>query len=64
MTPTAGLSRTQTDQFTPLQLSLKPFGLVVNLRCKLDFKERVMTYKIKGEPEQKQGEEGATKLLP
>ncbi len=54
MTPSAGLSRSETDQFTPLQLSLKPFCLVVNLWCKLDLKERTTANEIKLEPEQKQ----------
>ncbi len=51
-------------QFTPLQLSLQPFGLVVNPCCELDFKERATTIEIKTEPEQKLGREGAAKLLP
>ncbi len=59
MTPSAGLSRAETDQFTPLQLSLQPFRLVMNLWCKLDLKERATTNEIK----QKQGGEGAEKLL-
>ncbi len=54
-----GLSRAQTDQFTPQQLSLQPFGLVVNLRCKLDLKKRATTNEIKRESEQKQGGEAA-----
>ncbi len=52
------------DQFTPLQLSLQPFGLTVNLWCKLDLKERETTNKIKRELEQKQGGEGAAEVLP
>ncbi len=48
-TLSAGLSRVETDQFTPLQLSLQPFDLIENLWCKLDFKERETTNEIKCE---------------
>ncbi len=57
------LSLAETDQFTPLQLFLPPFGLVVNLWCKIDLKERATTNVMKYEPEQKQGGEGAAGLL-
>ncbi len=63
VTPSAGLSRAETDQFTLLQLSLEPFHLVVNLWCKLDLKGRVTANNMKCEPEQKQGETGAAELL-
>ncbi len=52
-TQLVGLNRAETDQFTPLQLSLQPFGLVMNLWCKLDFKERK---KIKRQLKKKTGE--------
>ncbi len=39
-TPSAGSSQAETEQFTPLQLSLQLFGLIENLCCKLDLKER------------------------
>ncbi len=57
----AGLSRAETDQFIPLQLSLQPFRLIVNLWYKLALKERATTNEIKCELEKK---EGATELLP
>ncbi len=53
----------QMYQFTPLQLRMQPFHLVVNCCCKLDLKERVTTYKMKRKPEQKQGGEGSAELL-
>ncbi len=62
-TTSASLSQAETDQFTPLQLSLQPFCLIVNLWCKLALKERVTTNEIKHEPEQKQGS-GAAELHP
>ncbi len=40
VTPSAGLSRAETDQFTPLQLSLQPFCLIMNRWSKLYLKER------------------------
>ncbi len=58
-TPLAGLSQTETDQFTPLQFPLQPFRLIVNLWCKLDFKERATTNELTHEQEQKQQGEGA-----
>ncbi len=42
----------------------QPFHLIVNLWCRLALKERATTTKIKREPEQKQGGEGAAELLP
>ncbi len=59
-----GLSRAETDQFTPLQLFLQPFHHVVNLSFNLDLKEKATTNEIKGELDQKQGGEGAAELLP
>ncbi len=38
-----GLIQEETDQFTPLQLALQRFGLVMNLWCKLDLEKRVTT---------------------
>ncbi len=43
------------DQFTPLQLSLQPFGLSSNWTSKRE---------IKHKPEHKQGGEAAAELLP
>ncbi len=40
----------QTDRFTPLQLSLQSFGLIVNLWCKLALKERVTTNETNPNP--------------
>ncbi len=60
MKPSAGLSRVETDQLTPLQL----LRLVMNLWCKLNLKERATTNEMKLELEQKQEEEGAAELLP
>ncbi len=57
-TPSAGLRRAEAVQVTPRQLSLQLFHLVVNLWSKLTLKERA-TDKVKHEPEQKQGGEGA-----
>ncbi len=63
-TPSASLSRAETDQFTSLQLSLQLFCQVENLWCKLDFKGRVTTNEIQCETKQKQGQQGAAELLP
>ncbi len=52
------------DQFTPLQLSLQPFRLLMNLWCKVALKERWSTNEIKCELEQKRGGEDAVELLP
>ncbi len=48
---------TEMDQFTPLQLSLQPFRLIVSVWCKLALKGRAATNEIKCEPERKQGGE-------
>ncbi len=53
------LAWVETEQFTPLQLSLQPFCLVMNLWYKLDLKERASTSEIKHKLEQKQGGDGA-----
>ncbi len=58
----AGLSRAEMDQFTPLQLSVQPFNLVVNLWCKLASEERATKNEINAS-HSKQGGEGAVKLL-
>ncbi len=47
VTPSTGLSRVETDQFTLLQLSLQPFHLKVNLWYKMALKERPTAYGIK-----------------
>ncbi len=57
------VSQLETDQFTPLQLSLQPFRLIVNLWCKLDLKERGAINEIKRKLEQEQGGEGAAEVL-
>ncbi len=62
-TPSASLRRAETEQFTPLQLSLQLFLFIVNLRCKLALNERATTNEIRRELEQKQGGEGAAELL-
>ncbi len=40
------------DQFTPLQLSLQTFNLLMNVWCKLALKERATTNEIKLEPDE------------
>ncbi len=64
-TPPANLSWTEMDQFTPLQLSLQLFRLILNLKCKLDLKESSPTKLIEMKMEQKQEEEeeGPTEVL-
>ncbi len=44
VTLSASLSRAETDQLTPLQLSLQMFHLVINLWCKLDLKKFVFLH--------------------
>ncbi len=48
------LSCAETDQFTPLQLSLQPFGLAVNLCCRTLLLAQFTPREIKPESEQKQ----------
>ncbi len=56
--------RVKLRQFTPLQLSLQLFCLIMIL-YKLNLKKRKgWQNEIKGEPEQIEGEEGAVELLP
>ncbi len=52
-------ARAETDQFTPLQLSMSK-----TVQFKQDFKEKATTNEIKHEPEKKRGEEAAAELLP
>ncbi len=63
VTPSAGLSRAEMDQFTLLQLPLQPLHLAKYLWGKLALKERATINETKHEREQNQGGKSAAELL-
>ncbi len=60
--PSADLNRAESDQLTALQPSLQPFGLVVNLKFKLDLKERATNKRNKMRAGAKTGRGGCSEV--